>query len=74
MIKTLEKEIQDLISTSLISLERDHLALLAAGQEELQRINKLADVIDESGDVCTSSLMFSLFFLTYSNLPFPILV
>jgi hypothetical protein len=56
MIKALEREIQDLISSSLVSLEKDHLALLAIGQEELQRINKLADVIDESGDVCVLDL------------------
>jgi hypothetical protein len=54
MIITLEKDIQDVISTSLISLEKEHLVLLAQGERELQRMNELADLIDESGDVSSS--------------------
>lgn len=51
MISNLQKDIQDIISTSLVSLEKDHLTLLAQGEKELQRMNELADLIDESGDV-----------------------
>lgn len=51
MILHLEKDIQDMISSLLISMERDHMTLLAQAQSELQRINELADMIDRTGDV-----------------------
>lgn len=60
MILRLEQEIQQMISTSLVSMERDHMALLAKGELELQRINELADIIDGSGDVRSQSYLYHL--------------
>jgi hypothetical protein len=67
MIIKLKTDIQDIISTSLVSLERDHLALLAQGEKELQRMNELADLIDESGDVSSPPRPFSFPNLTTSD-------
>jgi hypothetical protein len=51
MVLILQEDINSMINSFLVSLERDHLTLRSIGITELQHLNFLVDIIDDSGDV-----------------------